>query len=97
MDLVSVRDLNVQAVIGVHAWERGITQTLVIDVVMAAEVARAARFYMSNQVEAGHNCPITMTRAAVAALAAAPELREGRGSVPRNRNPRAWPIPTCRR
>ena len=43
MDLVSVRDLSVQAVIGVHAWERGITQTLVIDVVMAAEVARAAR------------------------------------------------------
>jgi dihydroneopterin aldolase len=43
VDLVSVRDLSVQAVIGVHAWERGITQTLVIDVVMAAEVARAAR------------------------------------------------------
>ena len=43
MDLVSVRDLSVQAVIGVHDWERGITQTLVIDVVMAAEVARAAR------------------------------------------------------
>ncbi len=43
MDLVSVRDLSVQAVIGVHDWERGITQTLVFDVVMAAEVARAAR------------------------------------------------------
>jgi dihydroneopterin aldolase len=43
VDLVSVRDLSVHAVIGVHAWERGITQTLVIDVVMAAEVARAAR------------------------------------------------------
>jgi putative acyl-CoA dehydrogenase len=40
-----------------------------------SEVARAARFYMSNQVEAGHNCPITMTRAAVAALAAEPALR----------------------
>jgi putative acyl-CoA dehydrogenase len=40
-----------------------------------SEVARAARFYMSNQVEAGHNCPITMTRAAVAALAAEPVLR----------------------
>ncbi len=43
MDLVSVRDLSVQAVIGVHDWERGITQTLVFDVVMAADVARAAR------------------------------------------------------
>jgi putative acyl-CoA dehydrogenase len=35
-----------------------------------AEVARGARFYMSNQVEAGHHCPVTMTRAAVAALSA---------------------------
>jgi len=43
VDLVSVRDLSVQAVIGVHAWERGSTQTLVFDVVMAAEVASAAR------------------------------------------------------
>ena len=40
-----------------------------------AEVARAARIYMTNQIEAGHNCPITMTRAAVGALAAAPALR----------------------
>jgi putative acyl-CoA dehydrogenase len=38
-------------------------------------VGRAARFYMASQVEAGHLCPITMTRASVAALAAAPELR----------------------
>jgi putative acyl-CoA dehydrogenase len=41
-----------------------------------AEVARAARIYMTNQVEAGHNCPITMTRASVGALAAEPALRE---------------------
>jgi putative acyl-CoA dehydrogenase len=40
-----------------------------------AEVARAARFYMVAQVENGHMCPVTMTRAAVAALAAAPSLR----------------------
>jgi putative acyl-CoA dehydrogenase len=33
------------------------------------EVSRAARFYITNQVEAGHNCPITMTRASVAPLA----------------------------
>jgi putative acyl-CoA dehydrogenase len=39
-----------------------------------AEVARAARFYVAAQVETGHLCPITMTRAAVAALAAEPEL-----------------------
>jgi putative acyl-CoA dehydrogenase len=41
-----------------------------------AEVTRAARFYMANQVEAGHCCPITMTRASVAALAAEPALRD---------------------
>ena len=39
-----------------------------------AEVARAARFYMVAQVENGHMCPITMTRAAVAAFAEEPAL-----------------------
>ena len=39
-----------------------------------AEVARAARYYMVAQVENGHMCPITMTRASVAALAAEPAL-----------------------
>jgi putative acyl-CoA dehydrogenase len=39
-----------------------------------SEVARAARFYMVAQVENGHMCPITMTRASVAALNAAPDL-----------------------
>jgi putative acyl-CoA dehydrogenase len=39
-----------------------------------AEVARAARYLMVAQVENGHMCPITMTRAAVAAFAAAPAL-----------------------
>jgi putative acyl-CoA dehydrogenase len=40
----------------------------------AAEVERAAKFYMAAQVETGHLCPITMTRASVAALAAQPDL-----------------------
>src|SRR6202158_4332100 len=40
----------------------------------AAEVMRAAKFYMAAQVETGHLCPITMTRASVAALAAQPDL-----------------------
>jgi len=39
-----------------------------------AEVARAARYYMAAQVESGHLCPITMTRAALAPLAAEPAL-----------------------
>src|SRR5947209_2183224 len=40
----------------------------------AAEVVRAAKFYIAAQVETGHLCPITMTRASVAALAAKPGL-----------------------
>src|SRR4051812_660160 len=39
-----------------------------------AEVARAARYFMVAQVENGHMCPITMTRASVAALAIEPAL-----------------------
>jgi 7,8-dihydroneopterin aldolase/epimerase/oxygenase len=43
VDLVSVRDLSVAAVIGVHDWERDITQTLVFSVDLAADVRTAAR------------------------------------------------------
>ena len=43
MDLVAVRDLGVPAVIGVHDWEREITQTLVFTVEMAADIRSAAR------------------------------------------------------
>ena len=41
-DHVSIRDLSVAAVIGVHPWEREIEQTLVFTVDMAANVSRAA-------------------------------------------------------
>ncbi len=40
----------------------------------SSEVVRAAKFYIASQVEGGHLCPITMTRASVAALAAQPDL-----------------------
>src|SRR5438445_7547311 len=40
----------------------------------ASEVIRAAKFYVAAQVETGHLCPITMTRASVAALAEQPDL-----------------------
>lgn len=39
-----------------------------------AEVTRTARFYMAAQVETGHLCPVTMTRAALAAIATEPSL-----------------------
>jgi putative acyl-CoA dehydrogenase len=40
----------------------------------ASEVARAARYFMVAQVENGHQCPITMTRACVGALGVEPAL-----------------------
>ncbi|MDB5655285.1 MAG: AcylCoA dehydrogenase, partial [Tardiphaga sp.] len=40
----------------------------------ASEVARAAKFFMAAQVETGHLCPLTMTRASVAALASQPDV-----------------------
>jgi putative acyl-CoA dehydrogenase len=40
----------------------------------ASEVVRAAKFYVAAQVETGHLCPITMTRASVAALGSQPDL-----------------------
>ncbi|MDE1566932.1 acyl-CoA dehydrogenase family protein [Aquabacter sp. P-9] len=39
-----------------------------------SHLARAARLYIVSGVEAGHVCPLTMTHAAPAALAAAPAL-----------------------
>jgi dihydroneopterin aldolase len=41
-DYVSIRDLSVPAVIGVHDWERAIEQTLVFSVEMAADVRKPA-------------------------------------------------------
>ena len=41
-----------------------------------AHVARAARFYMQTEVEAGHGCPITMTFASTPSLRLEPELAE---------------------
>jgi len=40
----------------------------------AAHVARAARYYLHAQVEAGHGCPITMTFAAIPSLRLQPDL-----------------------
>ena len=42
MNIVYIRGLRAQAVIGVHEWERHIRQTLVLDLEMASDTARAA-------------------------------------------------------
>jgi dihydroneopterin aldolase len=41
-DNVSIRDLSVATIIGVHPWEREIEQTLIFSVEMAADVRGAA-------------------------------------------------------
>ena len=41
-DIVSIRDLSVEAVIGVYDWERETEQTLTFAVDMAGDVAKAA-------------------------------------------------------
>ncbi len=67
-DYVSVRDLAVRAVIGVHEWEREIEQTLLVSVDMAADVRKAA---------ASDNLTDALDYSAVAATIAA-VLREGK-------------------
>ena len=66
-DYVSVRDLSVRAVIGVHPWEREIEQTLLVSVDMAADVRKAA---------ASDDLADALDYSAVAATIAA-VLREG--------------------
>lgn len=41
-DTLFIRGLRVDTVIGVHAWEREITQTLVLDIELACDIAQAA-------------------------------------------------------
>ncbi len=42
MDIVFLRDLRIETVIGVFDWEREVKQTVVLDIEMSADVARAA-------------------------------------------------------
>ena len=42
MDLIYLRDLRIETVIGIFDWEREIKQTVVIDLEMGADIRRAA-------------------------------------------------------
>ena len=55
---------------GLHSsiWENGAQES------GRRHQARAARFYLTAQLETGHLCPITMTSASLAALMASPKL-----------------------
>lgn len=47
-DVVFVKGLKVEAVIGVFAWERAITQPILIDIVLETDIGKAA---LSDDVE----------------------------------------------
>ncbi len=42
MDIVFIEQLRVDAIIGIHDWERRVRQTLLVDVEMATDAGRAA-------------------------------------------------------
>lgn len=42
MDIVFLRDLRIETVIGIYDWERKIKQTVVLDLEMSTDVSRAA-------------------------------------------------------
>jgi len=42
MDIVFIRDLRVETVIGIYDWERNIKQPVVLDLEMGTNIARAA-------------------------------------------------------
>lgn len=56
------------------AIENGLHSSPWTDPRPGAHVARAAKYYLQSQVEAGHGCPITMTFAAVPALSLQQDL-----------------------
>ncbi len=42
MDIVYLRDLRIDTVIGIYGWERRTRQTIIFDIEMSADVSRAA-------------------------------------------------------
>jgi dihydroneopterin aldolase len=42
MDIVYLRDLKIECVVGIYEWERRIKQAVVLDLDMAADIRRAA-------------------------------------------------------
>lgn len=43
MDIVYIRDLQVDTIIGIYDWEREVRQTISLDLDMAADISQAAR------------------------------------------------------
>ena len=43
MDIIFIRDLRIDTVVGIYDWERRIRQTISLDIDMAADIAKAAK------------------------------------------------------
>ncbi len=43
MDIIYLRDLRIETVIGIYDWERRIKQTLILDIEMATDIRKAAQ------------------------------------------------------
>lgn len=76
-----------------RAIQEGLHNSPWIDPRPGAQVARAAKFFLQSQVEAGHCCPITMTFAAVPPLLKQTEIAEQwlPGIMTRSYDPRNVP------
>ena len=48
MDIIYLRDLRIETIIGVYDWERNIKQTVVLDLEMATDIRKAA---VSDNIE----------------------------------------------
>ena len=42
MDIIFLKDLKIEAVVGIYDWERKIKQTVILDLEMATDVKKAA-------------------------------------------------------
>ena len=49
MDIVYIRELEIDTIIGIYDWEREQMQTVSIDLEMAADIARAAHGASPNR------------------------------------------------
>ncbi len=61
MDIIFVRDLRVETVIGIYDWERKIKQQVILDLEMSSDVARAAA---SDRIEDALNYKSVVKRLA---------------------------------
>lgn len=48
MDIIFIRDLRIETLIGIYDWERNVKQTVILDLDMGADIAKAAR---TDQIE----------------------------------------------